>query len=134
MRAEATRLCLEATRDHLVEWLAEVAETAAAGAGAGGEPGGGFGAAAAAASATYEEWVEALHPENTHAGALLDLDRTIDHRFYVVDSDHRLLWNALAVPPHRPVEAINPSRPEQSLGDVDLLLSLIHISEPTRPY
>ena len=35
-----------------------------------------------------------LHPENAHAGTLLEgLSKTIDHRFYVQESDHRMLWN-----------------------------------------
>lgn len=34
------------------------------------------------------------HPENAHAGTLLEgLSKTIDHRFYVEESDHRRLWN-----------------------------------------
>ena len=35
-----------------------------------------------------------VHPENAHAGTLLEgLSKTIDHRFYVEESDHRRLWN-----------------------------------------
>jgi len=37
-------------------------------------------------SATYESWIAKLHPENVDG-------ETIDHRFYVEDSDHRILWN-----------------------------------------
>ncbi len=34
------------------------------------------------------------HPENAHAGTLLEgLSKTIDHRFFVEESDHRRLWN-----------------------------------------
>ena len=45
-------------------------------------------------SATYRQWIEAIHPENAHEGALLEgVDKTIDHRFYVEESDHRRLWN-----------------------------------------
>lgn len=40
--------------------------------------------------ATYEEWISKLHPENVEDG--LD-GKIIDHRFYVEDSDHRILWN-----------------------------------------
>ena len=36
----------------------------------------------------YEDWVAALHPDNAEYA-----DGSIDHRFYVEDSDHRLLWN-----------------------------------------
>ena len=39
-------------------------------------------------SATYEQWVAELHPDNAEYS-----DGRIDHRFYVEDSDHRLLWN-----------------------------------------
>lgn len=38
--------------------------------------------------ATYEEWIASLHPDNADYA-----DGRIDHRFYVEDSDHRLLWN-----------------------------------------
>jgi hypothetical protein len=44
--------------------------------------------------ATYEEWISDLHPENLHEGLLLEgLGKDLDHRFYVAESDHRLLWN-----------------------------------------
>ncbi len=39
-------------------------------------------------NATYEEWVAELHPDNAEYS-----DGRIDHRFYVEDSDHRILWN-----------------------------------------
>jgi len=39
-------------------------------------------------SATYEEWIAAVHPDNAEYS-----DGRIDHRFYVEDSDHRILWN-----------------------------------------
>ncbi len=39
--------------------------------------------------ALYEEWIAALHPENAE---YVDPNQ-IDHRFYLEDSDHRLLWN-----------------------------------------
>mmetsp|Transcript_16555 Transcript_16555/g.24772 ORF Transcript_16555/g.24772 Transcript_16555/m.24772 type:complete len:163 (-) Transcript_16555:129-617(-) len=38
--------------------------------------------------ATYEEWITSLHPDNAEYD-----DGAIDHRFYVEQSDHRLLWN-----------------------------------------
>ena len=38
--------------------------------------------------ATYEEWIASLHPDNAEYD-----DGVIDHRFYVEQSDHRLLWN-----------------------------------------
>ena len=34
------------------------------------------------------------HPENAHDGTLLEgFDKTIDHRFFVEESDHRRIWN-----------------------------------------
>ena len=39
--------------------------------------------------AEYEDWIRALHPDN----ADFEDGKTIDHRFYVEDSDHRLMWN-----------------------------------------
>lgn len=45
-------------------------------------------------NATYEEWISDLHPENLHEGKLLEgMGKELDHRFYVAESDHRLLWN-----------------------------------------
>lgn len=35
---------------------------------------------------TYEQWIGKLHPDNVDG-------TTVDHRFYVEDSDHRILWN-----------------------------------------
>jgi len=40
------------------------------------------------AAHSYEEWIACLHPDNADYA-----DHRIDHRFYVQDSDHRLLWN-----------------------------------------
>ena len=70
MKKEAEESCLEATKDHLLEFLRR-------------HP-----------NATYASWIEDLHPENAHAGTLLEgLSKTIDHRFFVEESDHRRLWN-----------------------------------------
>mmetsp|Transcript_19195 Transcript_19195/g.27335 ORF Transcript_19195/g.27335 Transcript_19195/m.27335 type:complete len:136 (-) Transcript_19195:1341-1748(-) len=70
IKKEAEESCLVATKDHLLEFLRE-------------HP-----------NASYNEWIEDLHPENAHAGTLLEgLSKTIDHRFYVEESDHRRLWN-----------------------------------------
>lgn len=43
--------------------------------------------------ATYEEWIQDLHPENAYQGKLLSDIQEIDARFYVFESDHRRLWN-----------------------------------------
>ncbi len=57
--------------------------------------------------ATYEEWIQDLHPENANQGKLLNDIQQIDERFYVFGSDHRRLWNkAIAEKDaHRIVEA-----------------------------
>jgi len=47
----------------------------------------------------YEDWILELHPDNDNRTPKKrhfksdDNKRRIDHRFYVKDSDHRLLWN-----------------------------------------
>lgn len=48
--------------------------------------------------ATYEEWISDLHPDNvtpTKQKQVQEKEEEIDHRFYVVDSDHRIIWNGL---------------------------------------
>jgi hypothetical protein len=45
-------------------------------------------------NASYEEWIEDLHPENINEGRILADLKDVDLRFYVEDSDHRLLWNS----------------------------------------
>ena len=70
MIREAEEACMKAIRDHLDEFLEQ-------------NP-----------NATYEQWIEDLHPENTQEGALFkDLDKQVDLRFYVQESDHLQLWN-----------------------------------------
>lgn len=70
IKKEAEESCLLATREHLLDFLKEHPH------------------------ASYNEWIEDLHPENAHEGTLLEgLSKTIDHRFYVEESDHRKLWN-----------------------------------------
>lgn len=70
IRRTAEQACLNAMTEHLEEFLKQ-------------RPG-----------STYESWIEDLHPENAQSGKLLaDLDKEIDLRFYIQESDHRLLWN-----------------------------------------
>lgn len=70
LKREAIETCLNATSEHLLSFIKE-------------RP-----------SAKYHEWIEDLHPENAHEGALLEgLGKTIDHRFFVEVSDHRRIWN-----------------------------------------
>mmetsp|Transcript_9744 Transcript_9744/g.14648 ORF Transcript_9744/g.14648 Transcript_9744/m.14648 type:complete len:184 (+) Transcript_9744:160-711(+) len=38
--------------------------------------------------ALYEDWLHEVHPENCDGLA-------VDHRFYIEESDHRLIWNEL---------------------------------------
>jgi hypothetical protein len=44
-------------------------------------------------NASYEDWIEDLHPENAYQGKLLPDIQEIDRRFYVFESDHRRVWN-----------------------------------------
>jgi hypothetical protein len=70
IRREAEAACMRAVKDHLESFLQEHPD------------------------ASYENWIEELHPENAHEGLLLEgLGKTLDHRLYVEDSDHRKLWN-----------------------------------------
>lgn len=39
----------------------------------------------------YKDWIEALHPDNVNY--LRSGRSIIDHRFYMKDSHHRILWN-----------------------------------------
>ena len=80
MKKEAEERCLRATTEHLVSFVREHPR------------------------AGYHQWIEELHPENAHDGALLEgLGKTIDHRFFVEDSDHRRLWNE-----HRLLACLGP--------------------------
>lgn len=45
-------------------------------------------------SASYEDWITDLHPDNVMDGRLFEDIKEVDLRFYVVDSDHRILWNS----------------------------------------
>lgn len=70
VQEESVAACLQATREHLFEFLSDKPD------------------------ATYAEWIEALHPENVPDGQLLEgLAKTVDHRFFIEESDHRRMWN-----------------------------------------
>eukprot|EP00980_Cylindrotheca_fusiformis_P006635 scaffold1390_cov138-Cylindrotheca_fusiformis.AAC.38 len=57
---------------------------------------------------TYNQWIEELHPENTQDPQLLqEMDKEVDMRFYVEESDHRKLWNDVVKDPIRQVQARN---------------------------
>jgi hypothetical protein len=81
---EAEEACLKTMRDHLAEFLQTQNN-----------------------EGTYEEWIFALHPENTQDASLLqDMEyKEVDLRFYVEESDHRILWNETVNDPHRQVAA-----------------------------
>lgn len=94
MMKEAEEACLRAITDHFIEFVAD-------------SPG----------VVTYEQWIADLHPENTREGLLLEgMDKEVDHRFYVQDSDHRKLWNAHLGNGRAPV----PARSMQTNGSVAL--------------
>jgi len=69
VRREAEALTIKVITDHLDEFLANNL------------------------SGTYEEWIQDLHPENANQGLLFQDIQQIDERFYVMESDHRRLWN-----------------------------------------
>ena len=70
LKREAEESCLNAKREHLMDFIKDHPD------------------------ARYHEWIEDVHPENAHAGTLLEgMGKTINHRFFVEESDHRLLWN-----------------------------------------
>jgi len=55
--------------------------------------------------AVYEDWIRVLHPDN------VDFENdSIDHRFYVEDSDHRHMWNEKMMAQVDSVERIVDSR------------------------
>jgi len=62
--AQVREECMDAIRTHLVSFLQETPE------------------------GSYEEWIYELHPDN-----ISEHDNSIDARFYIEDSDHRILWN-----------------------------------------
>ena len=87
---------------------------------------------------TYEQWIEAIHPENTHDGQLIaGLGKEIDERFYIEESDHRRLWNehvgpSQQVPARGRVKIIkSPTQSSQSTSSEPLLLDLFSTSTPS---
>mmetsp|Transcript_15985 Transcript_15985/g.20288 ORF Transcript_15985/g.20288 Transcript_15985/m.20288 type:complete len:139 (+) Transcript_15985:125-541(+) len=63
---EAAALCLKEIHDHCITYLKE-------------HPNDG----------SYEEWIRLCHPDNVE-----ETNNQIDHRFYVEDADHRIIWNS----------------------------------------
>ena len=93
VRREAEEACLKTMRDHLSEFLVVQQQQDQQQDQREGK--------------TYEEWIFALHPENTQDATLLhDMEyKEVDSRFYVEESDHRQLWNETVKDPHRQVAA-----------------------------
>ena len=99
---EAEDACLKTMVDHLQEFLILYPTTA-----------------------TYEQWIEDFHPENTSEGQLLkEMSKEIDLRFYVQESDHRIMWNKHV--PERPVAARTSMW--QSTEPVDLLTDMEEVA------
>ena len=72
--------------------------------------------------ATYEDWILDLHPDNVEQGRLFENFTEVDLRFYVKDSDHRLLWNRHEkVPEERHVAARTFKHTSAHAQPVDLL-------------
>jgi len=104
IRLEAKHAMLAAVRNHLQSFLAQ-------------NP-----------NASYEHWIEELHPENAQEGQLLEgLDKTIDHRFYVEESEHRQLWNeSCETDPSKTRSLVSPRSTQAGSarkGAIDLLSS-----------
>jgi hypothetical protein len=100
MMRESEEACLRAITDHFIEFVADSPDVV-----------------------TYEQWIADLHPENTHEGRLLEgMDKEVDHRFYVEDSDHRKLWNAHLGGGRTPVPARSMrTHSSGELSPIDLL-------------
>jgi hypothetical protein len=77
---EATELCLRAIITHLYEFVQDNNS-----------------------DACYEEWIKEVHPENCNGCK-------VDHRFYVKESDHRLIWNELMDKRNRKSLVVRPRR------------------------
>jgi hypothetical protein len=102
VKREAEAACMETMVDHLQEFLILNPTTA-----------------------TYEQWIEDFHPENTSEGKLLQgMSKEIDLRFYVQESDHRIMWNQYV--PERPVAARTSMW--QSNEPVDLLTDMVEVT------
>jgi hypothetical protein len=73
---EATMACLRNIIEHLFDFLQNEQENEL--------------------TQTYEDWIKALHPENVHIHKHEQdnsVEITVDHRFYIQDSEHRMVWN-----------------------------------------
>lgn len=75
---EATEACLTVISEHLYDFLCEGDNS----------------------NARYEDWLHECHPENCEG--------CVDHRFYVRESDHRILWNKMQERRHRVSLLVQP--------------------------
>lgn len=77
----AIAACLESMHEHCIEFLKR---------GGGAPEQGGHSSHSRRIShgASYEEWIQEYHPENVRTSS-----GSLDHRFYLRDSDHRIIWN-----------------------------------------
>ena len=64
MSMNSIAACLESIHEHCIDFLREKR------------------------GASYEEWIREFHPESVCLSS-----GCLDHRFYVIDSDHRIIWN-----------------------------------------
>jgi hypothetical protein len=97
--AKVRQDCMDAILEHLQSFLREHTDNS---------------------TATYEEWIADLHPDNVVVDVADDQNKktpTLDARFYVQDSDHRLLWNKVlaetataTIKPGRQVESKSMKR------------------------
>ncbi len=61
--------------------------------------------------ASYEEWIREFHPESVCASS-----GCLDHRYFVRDSDHRIIWNGYCDMhgyPERKIQYTLPSEDEE---------------------
>jgi hypothetical protein len=49
----------------------------------------------------YEDWIKEVHPENVDGCS-------VDHRFYIKESEHLLIWNALMEVLNRKSRIVSP--------------------------
>ena len=110
IKREAEEACLHEMRVHLEEFLKTYPESHY-----------GF-------HPRYDEWIENLHPENAYEGKLISgLDKEIDLRFFLEESDHRKLWNQYAIPERH----VKPRNQLRKPGGNSLSSKLPYSDDPT---
>lgn len=112
VRREAEEACLRTMREHLDEFLVENT------------------------NGTYEQWIFALHPENTQDASLLhDMEyKEVDLRFYIEESDHRRLWNEMVKETDRQVVARSKMwEDDRWQGQIQPSIDLLGADNPCQP-